>query len=297
MNLQHLRYLVAVAELGTMTRAAQALHVGQPALTQAIQGLERELGVDLFDRTGRGLTLTAAGQRLVAGANRALDELDTAAAELAVAADVRDATVVLAARPAAAMSPGVELIARLRRELPDLRLRLLTGEHAPDVLGLVTTGEAHMALTDIPGPLPGFTTHELGHHTFYAFLPPGSIAPGPTMTWADLASFPLIGAPRADPRWQHVDSLVLSSGTTTQLVVEMTQREVFLPLVAAGVGATVSYDFWRADAEREGILVVPFDPPESRPVGLVRLRRPLPDAAERWWSGATGGAPPDDHDC
>jgi DNA-binding transcriptional LysR family regulator len=295
-NLQHLRYLVTVAELGTMTRAAQALHVGQPALTQAIRGLERELGVELFDRTGRRLTLTPAGQILVAGANRALDSLDAAAARIDATAAAADSMVVVAARPAAAVAPGVDLVARLRRELPDVRVRLTTSELAEQVIGLVIAGEAHLALTDLSGPVPGFVTRELTHHTFCAFLPPGTSPPGPVISWAQLASYPLIGAPRADPRWQHVDSLILSEGTTTELVVELTQRDMVLPLVEAGVGATVGYGFWRDEAERRGIVVVPFDRPETRPVGLLRLRRPLPDAAERWWAGATGCGPEPHHD-
>ena len=65
MNLQHLRYLVVVAQLGSLTRAAQALHIGQPALTQAVRNLEREVGAPLFDRTSRGVVLTDAGRRVV----------------------------------------------------------------------------------------------------------------------------------------------------------------------------------------------------------------------------------------
>ena len=275
-----------------MTRAAQALHVGQPALTQAIQGLERELGVELFARTGRGVALTPAGQVLVAAVNRALDELDTAAARIEVTTRRDDTIVVLAARPAAALAPGVELIARGRGTHPDIRIRLLTVEHVEEVATLVTAGDADIGLTDLPRPFPGLLAHEITRHTFLAFLPPGTPVPGPTIGWSDLGAYPLIGAPRADPRWQHVDALLLASGTTGELAVETTQREILLPLVEAGVGAGVGYGYWREEAERRGIVVIPFDTTESRPVGLLRLRRPLTEAAERWWDSATGRVRP-----
>src|SRR5690606_23931705 len=61
MNLQQLRYLVATADEGTMTRAAAALHVAQPALSRGIGGVEAELGITAFERRGRGVTLTPGG--------------------------------------------------------------------------------------------------------------------------------------------------------------------------------------------------------------------------------------------
>src|SRR5690606_13280851 len=76
MNLQHLRYLVATADEGTMTRAAAALHVAQPALSRGIRGLEVALGITAFERRGRGVTLTPEGAEAVAIARRVLAEVD-----------------------------------------------------------------------------------------------------------------------------------------------------------------------------------------------------------------------------
>ena len=70
MNAQQLRYVVATAELGTMTRAAQSCAVGQPALTRAVRALEKELGVTLFRREGRRVEITDEGVEIVALARR-----------------------------------------------------------------------------------------------------------------------------------------------------------------------------------------------------------------------------------
>lgn len=72
MELRHLRYFVAVADYGHMTRAAQVLHVAQPAVSQALRQFERELGVTLFERSNRGMRLTEVGQRLLPDARAAL---------------------------------------------------------------------------------------------------------------------------------------------------------------------------------------------------------------------------------
>ncbi|MBR0828557.1 LysR family transcriptional regulator [Bradyrhizobium manausense] len=79
MDLRQLRYFVAVAERGSISVAAQAVHIAQPALTRQIQALEEELGTALFERTTRGASLTDAGKQLLTDANRLLD--DAAAAK------------------------------------------------------------------------------------------------------------------------------------------------------------------------------------------------------------------------
>ncbi|EST19128.1 transcriptional regulator CynR [Streptomyces roseochromogenus] len=87
LELRHLRYLLAVAENGNFTRAAEELHISQPTLSQQIKQLERALGVQLLDRTGRAVRLTDAGAAYTDHARRALRDL--AAAERAIH-DVHD---------------------------------------------------------------------------------------------------------------------------------------------------------------------------------------------------------------
>src|SRR4051812_34310169 len=97
MELRQLRYLVALADERHFTRAAQRMHVAQPALSQQIRRLEDELGLVLVHRTTRQVALTDAGELLVARARRALAELDAARAELADLAGVRSGRVVIGA--------------------------------------------------------------------------------------------------------------------------------------------------------------------------------------------------------
>ncbi len=82
MDLRQLRYLVAVAEYGSFTRAAEAVHVAQPAISQQIRKLEDELGLALVQRTTRRVSLTDAGELLVVRARRIMAELESAQIEL-----------------------------------------------------------------------------------------------------------------------------------------------------------------------------------------------------------------------
>lgn len=78
MELRHLRYMLAVAEHRSFTRAAQAIHISQSTLSHQVRQLELEIGRDLFDRSGGEVTLTGAGEMLLPGVRRALEELNGA---------------------------------------------------------------------------------------------------------------------------------------------------------------------------------------------------------------------------
>lgn len=79
MLLRHIRYFLAVAEQGNFTRAAESLHVSQPTLSQQIKQLEDTLGAPLFDRSGRAVRLTDAGEAWMRYARLALQDLDAGA--------------------------------------------------------------------------------------------------------------------------------------------------------------------------------------------------------------------------
>ncbi len=99
MLLRHLRYLLAVADHGGFTRAAEALHVSQPTLSQQIRQLEESLGVDLFDRTSRSVKPTDAGQAYIECARRVLVELEAGKRALHDVKDLSRGSLRLAMTP------------------------------------------------------------------------------------------------------------------------------------------------------------------------------------------------------
>ncbi|MEV7414820.1 transcriptional regulator CynR [Streptomyces sp. NPDC089919] len=182
LELRHLRYLLAVAEHGNFTRAAEELHISQPTLSQQVRQLERTLGVQLLDRSGRTVRLTDAGAVYTEHARRALRDL--AAAERAVH-DVQDLSrgrLRLGVTPTFTAYLVGPLTAELRSRHPGIALTLtettqdrietalladeldlgiaFAGEHLPGIaatalrtetLSLVTSGERARTL---PHPLP-----------------------------------------------------------------------------------------------------------------------------------------------
>lgn len=146
MELRQLRYLVAVAKHGHMTRAADDVHVTQSALSQQIRRLEAELGIELLHRTPTGVSLTPAGVDLVRRAEVVLGEVAAAEAEVLAHRSVVRGLVRVAATAAAAPVVAVAL-AGFHRERPDVRL-VMRQASAVELPGLVSRGTVDVAVGD-----------------------------------------------------------------------------------------------------------------------------------------------------
>lgn len=127
MDLRGIRYFVQIAELGSITRAAQHLRVAQPALSRHVHALEEELGVALLVRLPRGVRLTTAGRQLLDHCQRILRELGRAQDELRSGRTAAQGRVILGVSPTTGplLLPGV--VERMRRQCPQISLKVVDG--------------------------------------------------------------------------------------------------------------------------------------------------------------------------
>jgi len=137
LELRQFRYFVAVAEELHFTRAAARLHMTQPALSQQVRALERQLGADLVRRDARGCTLTEVGRFVAAEAQRLLADVDAGAARIRAAAGGLDGRLRLAYTRSARGGRVDALIARFRQLYPQVELVAETAWTAPNVAGLL----------------------------------------------------------------------------------------------------------------------------------------------------------------
>ncbi len=122
-DFKQLTALVTVAEAGSVTRAAQLLHLVQPAVTRQIKTLEEELGISLFERTRHGMRPTDAGAVLVDRARRALAELERARAEVRPQGASVSGIVTVGLLESSVDIVAAPLVRRLRERHPGIRLR------------------------------------------------------------------------------------------------------------------------------------------------------------------------------
>ena len=264
-ELRHLRYFVAVAEELHFGRAADRLHMAQPPLSQAIRGLEGELGVELLARTSRRVELTAAGRRLLDDARRLLGEFDEALSGARRAGSGETAHLSVGAL--SSTSVVVPHIAReFRERRPDVGITLkhMTVGELGDAL---RRGEVDLAIAYELDSLPdgiawekGFREQHLALLPLVAALPEShALAGRDSISVAELAGAPWVNIPRSLSPEHHdqVVSLCRRHGFEPNVVAEGTTMRALLELVAAGVGVMVAPAQAR-QLQPEGVAYVPI---------------------------------------
>lgn len=278
MDLRRLRLFLAVVDGGGMTRAAEAMHVSQPSVSQAVRELEAELGTPLFHRVGRRLVLTAAGEALVEPARQVLRDVETGQAAVEAVAGLSAGRLDLGALPTLAADPVAPLVGAFRVAHPGIDIALADPADARALVDLVASGSCELGITAEPVVDPALTSHALGQQDLLAVLPPGADA-AHTMAVTTLVRFPLVAAPPGTTTRGQLEGAFAEARVTPHIAVVTEQREAILPLVLAGAGATLFPRPLAEQAAALGAVVVSLRPRLTRPVHLFHRAGPLSPAA------------------
>jgi DNA-binding transcriptional LysR family regulator len=263
MELRHLRYFVAVAEELHFRRAAELLHVAQPAVSEQVRKLEQELGVKLFDRTQRSVTLTLAGAAMLEEARRVLRQAEVAQQaarnagtratmrlRVGYLADSLPACVPRALHHVAASSPAVDIDLETG---PALRLIEELRAHRLDAV-----------VTALPAPTSGLRTTLIGEQRPIAVLPAAHRhARSAAVAFERLAPERVVILPRdANPAFHNAVVAMCRTAGIAPTLVETTEPRVEFALlsVATGGGMALVPD---SAAERYGAPGVRFVPLED----------------------------------
>jgi LysR family transcriptional regulator, carnitine catabolism transcriptional activator len=240
MEIRQIEYVVGVVEEGGFTRAAEALHVTQPALSEGIRRLEAELGLELFHRVGRRALLSSAGEAFLEPARQVLRDLGVLRTSVAAVGGLTAGTLDLVALPTLAVDPLATLVGAFRYARPDVVVRVDQPEDAAAVATLVRSGRSEIGLTELPVAEPGLVSRLLTEQELIVVLPPGSpLARRRRLTTADLASVPLVTSPPGTSTRGLIDAAFAAIDDAPLIAVETDQREAIVPLVVAGAGASV----------------------------------------------------------
>jgi LysR family transcriptional activator of glutamate synthase operon len=254
MELRQLRYLVALADEQHFTRAAARSHVAQPALSQQIRQLERELGILLVDRTTRRVHLTQAGTVLTAHARRVLAELDDAAAEL------EQLTGLVAGRVTIGLTqtPGpldlVRLLADFHARYPgvELAVREDLSTTLADALRDDTLDVAFLSIVE-DADRRGLDLQQLAHEPLVVVLPDAHrLAGRARLRIADLRDEELVAFSEGATIREAVRQAALAAGFEPRIGFETREVARARAIVAAGLGVAV---LPRSDAEAPGPAV------------------------------------------
>ncbi|HET6184800.1 MAG TPA: LysR family transcriptional regulator [Acetobacteraceae bacterium] len=244
MELRHLRYFVAVAEEGHITRAAARLGLQQPPLSQQIRALEAELGVTLLHRLPRGVALTEAGRVFLAEARAVLASAERAATRAVEAAAGQTGELILGITTSAILQPMMaRILGAYVRRYPAVSLAIQEG-NAADLTEMLEAGAVHGAMLRavVARPL-GITFVELDEEPMVLALPSGHpLAEGAgAVKLAELALERFILVRRRAAPGMYADLILAcrAAGFEPKVAAEVGRMLTNLTLVAAGVGVSL----------------------------------------------------------
>jgi DNA-binding transcriptional LysR family regulator len=265
MDIRQLRNFLAVADLSSFTRAAESLHLSQPALSHSVAQLERELGTRLFERKKRSIELTTSGAALVPAARRAVRALADAEQAIAEVEGLHGGRVDMTAPPALRSFPMARIVAQFRANHPKVRVRVHEAEDSRDAGVRVLDGRAEVGLIDLSQAPPGLVQHRLVRARICLVVFTPDIELNDTVSLRELGHLSFVSSPRGTGIHQIMDA----AGLVDSIVVEARSVDSILQhAVASRLCALVIETY--ADLAREaGGSVHELRPLETRPIGLV----------------------------
>ena len=266
-RLKPLRAFCQVARLGSVSRAAEALYVSQPAITLQLQALERELGVRLFERVGRRLTPTREGDALYELARPLVEGLDALPATFREQIKGLDAGELhVAAGSSTILYLLPKIVEAYRAAHPEVKLVLhnVTGAGGLDLLRSDGVDLAVGSMLDVPG--------DLAYAPVYRFDPMLITPPDhplvakQTLTLEDLSPYGLILPPKRLTTYRLVDLVFQQNRVPYTVALEVGGWEVIKQYVAMGLGISIVTSICLTDADRGRLAarsLAKYFPPRS----------------------------------
>lgn len=257
MDLYQLKTFVAVAREGSITRASELLHLSQPAVSAHIKAMEDALGLSLFERIPRGMSLTREGERLLARAEQTL----AAHRELLDEATRIKGRVTGKLRLGAGSNSNNEAIGRLLTTLsercPEVEVALRHGSSVEILAGL-RNGSLDAGFYNEAGePDPELVTIEASHFTIWLVGPPGLVA-ADALDWRALAEMPWIYAASACCG-RAAEGLFKAHQIRPRRIISVDREDVTRTLIAGGLGVGLLHAGTAKAAQARGEVELLFE--------------------------------------
>lgn len=282
-DLNDLQAFRAVAGLGNFRKAAEAVHISQPAFSRRIDKLEQALGVRLLDRTTRSVSLTAVGREFARKVEQLLDELDNTLLGIRGVAATRMGEVSIACVPSTVYYYLPQVISRYHERYPKIRIKVFDAS-ANQVLTAVSQGEADFGINFIGGQESDIEFTTLMEERFVAACRRDHpLARKKRVAWAELAAHDFITVSQSSGNRLLLDQALAGVAGRPQGIYETQHVTTQLGLVEAGLGVAAVPAMAMPAADHPLLVSVPLvDPVVSRKVGLIRRRgRSLSPAADQ----------------
>jgi LysR family nitrogen assimilation transcriptional regulator len=284
MDLKRLRTFVAVADLGTVSRAALRLRISQSALSRQISDLEYECGFKLFDRIGRRLFLTTRGEQLLGDCRGVLGQMGALGERIELLKRGDSGVLKLAAPPQTIESVLSGFLPRYAERFPNVRVRL-TEALGLDQVPMLERGEVHVGIRHDQGSNPQFESLALPpDDVLAACLPSLQLGHAGMIDIVSLASYPLLLLEAGYSVRRLFDAACRLADVEPDILLESRAPHTLLALAEAGQGVAIIPSVLRTDRYRLKIARVTHrrKPLRDRFVIQWDKRRPMPSYARNF---------------
>lgn len=280
MDIKRLRFFIAVAELGSLSRAAEALNISQPALGAHIRALEGELGSRLFLRHSRGVEMTGEGRQLLPHAQRIVRDVDQTL-ELLRPRKTPRGNVRVGVGPAIDPKRSAGLIERASARFPEIRLNLVTAASST-LVDWISEGRLDLALVHLTGDLPaGIRAAPVMQEDIVLATAETGEVTAPEIAFEALARQPVVLPPVPHSLRTMVDAAARDAGVALTIRFEIETVDVMLELVEQRIaGCIVSRSAIAAHPRPEAFRVQKIVSPDLvRELSLIRSKSRQPPQA------------------
>ncbi len=238
-----LHTFLLIAREGNLTRAAEQMHLSQPAVSAQLAGLEQEVGQRLFDRTARGMVLTEAGTTYRAYVEEALERLDAGERAVRALAGLEGGSLSIGGGATATTYLIPSVLGAFHRDFPSIRL-FVREQGSQGVAAAVFAGDLDLGIVTLP--ITGLDRHTLACLRVEAWvedelrliLPPGHrLRERKTFRWPELQGQPLVLFEAGTAVRSLLDGHIEAAGVQVQPVMELRSIESIQQMVAQGIGA------------------------------------------------------------
>lgn len=293
MQLNQLRFFLAVVDQGGMKAAAAATGVAQPSLSQSIGQLERELGGELFHRLSRGVALTAAGRALVGPARRIVRDAGALSAGSSATGGRLVGRLTIATMPAMSSDPTAAMVAGFRARHPDVTVAIRSVESARAATASIRRGSCEVAICSLPfdADATELTARVVGTQEYCVVFPPGTELPdADPLPLADLPDVALVVVRRGNANAERIDEAVAAAGAGRRPAAVVENPQARLPFVAAGVGGSfVPLPLALASRVADDVVVRRVEPALRWDYGMVYDESALSAAGRAFVAAVLGG--------
>ena len=272
LNLDQLRSLIEVVELGSFTEAAKRLHLTQPAISQQIRELENRCEVQLVERVGKRAFATPAGRELIMHGRRIMADAEHALAAVHHHKEGAAGRVHLGTGPTALVYLLPPVLRKVRDAHPNIEIVVTTGT-THSIADALLSNEIDIGFTALPVDTKELDTVPVRTDPMVAILPGTDHSIPARVTPADVASRTLILEYQRVPHRQLSRAWLQAGGVEVRPAMEFDSIEAIKSAVSAGLGmAIVPGPAMSEGPPMNSVIVRPLDPPLTRTLGLVERR-------------------------